>query len=137
MLKKLEVLNGELSLKFDPLNTKYTVNMNTNDNELKLELEATDDSEISIFNNKIDNNTEVVITVYNDTDIMSYYLEVYKIDNKNVANVNDYFSTLEVNSKKEIPNYVAPLIASICFLIILFFFSLLFKKRKNTKNIKL
>ena len=36
MLQDLKIINGNLSLKFDPLNTKYTVIMNNNDNELKI-----------------------------------------------------------------------------------------------------
>ena len=67
MLKKLTILNGELSLKFDPLNTRYTVNMTTQDKELQLELDSDENSEISIFNNNIEEDqNEVVITVYSD-----------------------------------------------------------------------
>lgn len=131
MLKELNVLNGQLSLPFDPLNTRYTVMMNSDDNKLELDVLASDDYKISIYNNDIINNfTEVVITVYNDTDIMSYYLEVYKEENTTVNNSYDYFKELEINNDNEMPYYTAPLIASICFLLILFLFIILFKKRK-------
>ena len=67
MLEKLTILNGELSVKFDPLNTRYTVNMTTQDKELQLELDSDENSEISIFNNNIEEDqNEVVITVYSD-----------------------------------------------------------------------
>lgn len=134
MLKNLKVLNGELSLKFDPLNTRYTVNMTTEDTKLELEYETDENDEISIFGNSLDGQDDlVVISVYNDDELMSYYLEINPLESKNVNLEQDYFASLEINSKKEVPKYVAPLIAGGCFLIILFFFAILFKKRKITK----
>ena len=134
MLKDLKILNGELSVKFDPLNTRYTVNMTNSDTKLELEYEIDEDDEISIFGNSLDGQDDlVVISVYNDDEIMSYYLEINFLESKNVNLEQDYFASLELNSKQEVPKYVAPLIAGVCFLIILFFFAILFKKRKCTK----
>lgn len=134
MLKKLTILNGELSIKFNSLNTRYTVNMTTNEEELKLEYEIDEKDNISIYNNHLENDkTEVVITVYNDEESMSYYLEVYKMQEELVEKEEDYFASLEVKTDTYNKEYVAPLIAGICFLIILFLFTVLFKKRKNAK----
>ena len=134
MLKDLKILNGELSVKFDPLNTRYTVNMTNSDTKLELEYKIDEDDEISIFGNSLDGQDDlVVISVYNDDELMSYYLEINFLESKNVNLEQDYFASLEVDSNKEIPGYVAPLIAGVCFLIILFFFAILFKKRKITK----
>ena len=134
MLKKLEILNGELSVKFETLNTRYTVKMTTNEEELKLEYEIDEKDNISIYNNHLENDkTEVVITVYNDEESMSYYLEVYKMQEELVEKEEDYFASLEVKTDTYNKEYVAPLIAGICFLIILFLFTVLFKKRKNAK----
>ena len=134
MLKDLKILNGELSVKFDPLNTRYTVNMTNSDTKLELEYEIDEDDEISIFGNSLDGQDDlVVISVYNDDELMSYYLEINPLESKNVNLEQDYFASLELNSKQEVPKYVAPLIAGVCFLIILFFFAILFKKRKCTK----
>lgn len=134
MLKDLKILNGELSVKFDPLNTRYTVNMTNSDTKLELEYEIDEDDEISIFGNSLDGQDDlVVISVYNDDELMSYYLEINFLESKNVNLEQDYFASLELNSKREVPKYVAPLIAGVCFLIILFFFAILFKKRKCTK----
>ncbi len=134
MLKDLKILNGELSVKFDPLNTRYTVNMTNSDTKLELEYEIDEDDEISIFGNSLDGQDDlVVISVYNDDELMSYYLEINFLESKNVNLEQDYFASLELNSKQEVPKYVAPLIAGVCFLIILFFFAILFKKRKYTK----
>ena len=134
MLKDLKILNWDLSVKFDPLNTRYTVNMTTEDTKLELEYEIDEEYEISIFGNLLDGNDDVVvISVYNDDTLMSYYLEINPLESENVNMEQDYFASLEVDSNKEIPGYVAPLIAGVCFLIILFFFAILFKKRKITK----
>ena len=134
MLKDLKILNGELSVKFDPLNTRYTVNMTNSDTKLELAYEIDEDDEISIFGNSLDGQDDlVVISVYNDDELMSYYLEINFLESKNVNLEQDYFASLELNSKQEVPKYVAPLIAGVCFLIILFFFAILFKKRKCTK----
>ena len=134
MLKDLKILNGELYVKFDPLNTRYTVNMTNSDTKLELEYEIDEDDEISIFGNSLDGQDDlVVISVYNDDELMSYYLEINFLESKNVNLEQDYFASLELNSKQEVPKYVAPLIAGVCFLIILFFFAILFKKRKCTK----
>lgn len=134
MLKDLKILNGELSVKFDPLNTRYTVNMTNSDTKLELEYEIDEDDEISIFGNSLDGQDDlVVISVYNDDELMSYYLEINFLESKNVNLEQDYFASLELNSKQEVPKYVAPVIADVCFLIILFFFAILFKKRKCTK----
>lgn len=134
MLKDLKILNGELSVKFDPLNTRYTVNMTNSDTKLELEYEIDEDDEISIFGNSLDGQDDlVVISVYNDDELMSYYLEINFLESKNVNLEQDYFASLELNSKQEVPKYVAPVIAGVCFLIILFFFAILFKKRKRTK----
>ena len=78
MLKRLTILNGELSVKFDPLNTRYTVHTDSSVEKLEIEYEIEENDQISIFNNQInDDQNEIVITVYNDEESMSYYLEVY------------------------------------------------------------
>ena len=78
MLKKLVILNGKLSTNFDSLNTRYTVDTDQEVEKLEIEYVIEESDQISIFNNQINNNqSEIVITVYNDEESMSYYLEVY------------------------------------------------------------
>lgn len=105
MLKDLKILNGEMTLKFDSLNTVYTINMLEDDSELKFEYEIDEDNHISIFDNKLDSDENiVVITVYNDEKMMSYYLKVYQkmttTMNKNVNNM----TSLGIEAKKEVPD---------------------------------
>ena len=131
MLKELKILNGELSLEFDSLNTIYTVNLSNDDNMLLLEYKIDENDYISIKgNNLIEGKNEVVITVYNDKNSTSYYLEVYKDSSKNV--VLNTSKEVGINvAKTEMPDYVVPSIAVVCFLTILFLFVLLFKKSKK------
>ena len=131
MLKELKNLNGELSLEFDSLNTIYTVNLSNDDNMLLLEYKIDENDNISIKgNNLIEGKNEVVITVYNDKNSTSYYLEVYKDSSTNV--VLNTSKEVGINvAKTEMPDYVVPSIAVVCFLTILFLFVLLFKKSKK------
>lgn len=131
MLKELKILNGELSLEFDSLNTIYTVNLSNDDNMLLLEYKIDENDYISIKgNNLIEGKNEVVITVYNDKNSTSYYLEVYKDSSTNV--VLNTSKEVGINvAKTEMPDYVVPSIAVVCFLTILFLFVLLFKKSKK------
>ena len=128
MLKRLTILNGELSVKFDPLNTRYTVHTDSSVEKLEIEYEIEENDQISIFNNQInDDQNEIVITVYNDEESMSYYSTQTTLKEDNIK----YLESLELNKDETVPAYVAPTIAGVCFLIILFFFIILFKKRKK------
>jgi len=130
MLEDLKILNGELSLKFDSLNTIYTINVAEDIESLELEYRLKDNTNISIIGN--DNFqlgiNEVVITVYNDEASVSYYLYVYK------ENTSTVFAPTSYSSKKEVEElweYAVPVISTTCFLIILFTFCLLFRKKRR------
>lgn len=131
MLKDLKILNGEMHLPFNSLNTIYTINVKEDVTSLKLDYQIEDNYNISVFGNDLANNpSEVVLTVYNDQDMMSYYLYVYKENAlEATTNIQDT-SSLEIGNK-DLPNFTIPVIASVCFIIILLFFTLLFKKKKN------
>ena len=132
MLKRLTILNGELSVKFDPLNTRYTVHTDSSVEKLEIEYEIEENDQISIFNNQInDDQNEIVITVYNDEESMSYYLEVYNTQTTLKEDNIKYLESLELNKDETMPEYIAPTIAGVCFLIILFIFIILFKKKKK------
>lgn len=131
MLKKLEVLNGELSLKFDPLNTIYTVNVNDDVMELQFDYETHDNDNVLIIGNNLQNSVnEVIVRVNSNEEIIDYHFTVYKND-KVVSNDMTYLESLEIKSNKnELPSYVGPLVGVICFLLIVIMFTLLFKKSK-------
>ncbi len=131
MLKDLQILNGEMPLPFNSLNTIYTITVKDTETSLNIDYKIDSSDNISIFgNNLTEELNEVVITVYNDTDMMSYYLYVYKEKSLETATDKTVFNSLEIN-KEALPSFVIPSIASACFVVILLFFTLLFKKKKN------
>ena len=132
MLKKLVILNGKLSTNFDSLNTIYTVDTDQEVEKLEIEYVIEESDQISIFNNQINNNqSEIVITVYNDEESMSYYLEVYPTKTILKEDNEKYLESLELNQNKAIPKYVTGLIIGTCFIMIFLLFIILFKKKKN------
>lgn len=131
MLEELKVLNGELSIDFNSLNSKYTVFLNENENKLDIEYKLKSDTNITIEGNyNLEDGSIVIISVTDGKETMDYYFNVYinKTEEVNKSIVNG--TLLEVDSKKEASEYVGPGIASLCFLLILFLFVFLFHKRK-------
>ena len=130
MLEELNILNGELSINFDSLNSKYTVFLNENENKLDIEYKLKGNTNITIENNNnLVNGSIVIISVTDGKETVNYYLNVYinKTEEVNKSIVNG--TLLEVNSKKEISEYAGPGIACLCFLLILFLFVFLFHKK--------
>ena len=132
MLKELTILNGEMPLKFVPSNTIYTINLTTNEDILKFDYKIRKEDNISIFNEKLkDGVNEVVLTIYNDKDMMSYYLYVNKDSSVFTSGKENKQIMLDIKKDDAVSEYVAPTIGVVVFLIILLFFTLLFKKRKK------
>ena len=63
---------------------------------------------------------------------MSYYLYVYKNNNDVISDTTNIIP-VEVGNN-QMPEYVLPSISAVCFLFILLFFTLLFKKNKKAKR---
>ena len=131
MLEELKILNGELSINFDPLNSKNTVFLNENENKLDIEYKLKSDTNVTIEGNyNLADGSIVIISVTDGKKTIDYYFNVYisKTEEVNKSIVNG--TLLEVDSKKEISEYAGPGIACSCFLLILFLFAFLFHKRK-------
>ena len=136
MLNSLEVLNGELMPNFDSYNMNYSVIIDEDVNTLELNAYSnlTDVFIIIEGNSNLSEGENLVtIKVQNKLEEMIYTLYVYKSLKKDesVAYFDDEMKALEIESPAKLPNYVAPLIGIICFIIIIFIFVLLFNKRKN------
>lgn len=136
MFENLKILNGEISLEFDPLNSKYTVFIDNDVTELELTYDLQEGANVTINGNyNLENNSDVIINVSKDAQNVSYFFKIYKKDvEKANASVNDMIN-LEVHSTSDFFEYAGPVIASTCFLLILFLFVFLFHKRKN-KTVK-
>lgn len=134
MLEKFEVLNGTMAVKFDKLNTQYSVILNEGESQMDFSYNIAPTDQISIYTLKINaNQSNVVISVYNDLEIMSYYFDVYMPSVKASNNILTYES-LEIKSTDNLPIYIAPLISSVCFTLILLIFTKLFARSKKLKN---
>ena len=130
MLNELKILNGVMSPKFDKYNNVYSVSIEENVTELMLEYKANPEYYVRVIgnNNLVPGDNVVFIEVTTDEYVNSYQLLVYKEYTESVFNVKELVSELEV--KKEVPEYVAPLIISIGFIIIAVFYLILFKKKR-------
>ncbi len=133
MLNDLKILNGNMPLKFDPLNNIYTIDLDQNETELKLEYKVSEGATVKIENNHDLQNglNEVNLIVTKDDKETIYNLYVYKDDTTKVNKSLEEMLNVKLEPKEELPNYVAPLIGVICFLLIITFYLLLFRKSKK------
>lgn len=131
MLQSLEILNGEMTPKFDKYNNIYSVKVDENITMLELNYTVDENCIVNIVGNSnfaIGEN-QVFIEVTNEKGRTTYTILVNK-EEVQVASVMDVMDYQRVEIKKELPEYIAPLISIVCFLIILCTFSLLFHKKK-------
>lgn len=132
MLEELLVLNGEMSVKFDTMNTKYTVLLEPNETKLNLQYKLKEDTNIVIEGNyDLENGSIVKLIVSDKKKSTDYYINVYIKDTQEVNKTFNDFVNLEIDTEKTIPEYIAPGIACTCFLLILFLFVYLFHKRET------
>ena len=96
MLYDLKILNGDMSLDFDPLNNIYTIVLNTEDDYLDFTYEIGENDKIDVYGNHLQPGlNEVVLTVYNEQNQTSYYLYVLKKE----SNFSDIKLKLVLSSK--------------------------------------
>lgn len=131
MLEELNILNGKMSLSFDPLNSKYTVFLNENEDRLDIEYKLKAGALIVIDGNyNLKDGSNVIISVSDNKKTENYQLNVYINKSIEAGNVSPNSVDLEINDNKAISEYAGPGIASICFILILFLFVILFHKKK-------
>ena len=134
MIYDLKILNGDMSLDFDPLNDIYTIVLNTEDDYLDFTYVIGENDKIDVYGNNLQPGlNEVVLTVYNEQNQTSYYLYVLKKENNLVMQEINNETTLDIKNNKD-NSYIVGSIASFCFIFILLFFTLLFKKTKKIKK---
>lgn len=130
MLQSLEILNGEMTPKFDMYNNTYSINVKNDVDFLMINYTADEGYEVEFLNNSnfIEGENIVYIELIKEEDHNIYTLLVNKEKSETVSTIDINYEPVEV--VKELPDFVAPLIAVSCFLVILFTFSLLFSKKK-------
>lgn len=132
MLKDLIVLNGDMPLKFNEYTYEYTINVAEDVEELKLEYKLEDECFAKLSNNKLTYGENILsLDVYNIDNKITYTLYVYR-ENVNEANkIHDYMASIEINNKEEVNINNIQLLSIGIFIVLLFFFCLIFRKKKN------
>lgn len=134
MLLDLEILNGVMSLKFDKYVNTYTVEVDNNVEKLQFNYKVEDNSQVDVINNENINDglNYVYIIVTNEQEQNTYTLEVYKEVTKKVISTSNLETKLE--AEQHINKNTPYIIGSICFVIILIFFLIIFHPRKCFKK---
>ncbi len=134
MLLDLEILNGVMSLKFDKYVNTYTVEVDNNIEKLQFNYKVEDNSQVDVINNENINDglNYVYIIVTNEQEQNTYTLEVYKEVTKEVISTSNLETKLE--AEQQVNKNTPYIIGSICFVIILIFFLIIFHPRKCFKK---
>ena len=131
MLKDLKVLNGNLELKFNEYTYEYTVTVDNNIDSLELEYKLEDNCFINISNNILNDIENIVyIEVYNEENIDTYTLYVYKEKSDYTTGIDNYKKSLEIVNAREIEIYKLQLLGVGIFLSIIIVFSIIFHHRR-------
>lgn len=134
MLLDLEILNGVMSLKFDKYVNTYTVEVDNNVEKLQFNYKVEDNSQVDVINNENINDglNYVYIIVTNEQEQNTYTLEVYKEVTKEVISTSNFETKLEV--EQQVNKNTPYIIGTICFVVILFIFLIIFHPRKCFKK---
>ena len=135
MLLNLEVLNGVMTIDFDPLIDTYTVDVASDVDSLVLNYELSTDSNIKIINNEdlVEGENIIYLEVSSQKDMNTYTLLVNKESTQSVFNYENMTDSLDVYHEKQ-PNSV--LIGGGTFLIIILCFIIIFRPRHKHKKVK-
>ncbi len=135
MLLNLEVLNGVMTIDFDPLIDTYTVDVASDVDSLVLNYELSTDSNLKIINNEdlVEGENIIYLEVSSQKDMNTYTLLVNKESTQSVFNYENMADSLDVYHEKQ-PNSV--LIGGGTFLIIILCFIIIFRPRLKHKKVK-
>ena len=134
VLLDLEILNGVMSLKFDKYVNTYTVEVDNSVEKLQFNYKVEDECQVDVINNENINDglNYVYIIVTNEQEQNTYTLEVYKEVTKDVISTSNFETKLEV--EQHINKNTPYIIGTICFVIILIIFLIIFHPRKCFKK---
>ena len=134
VLLDLEILNGVMSLKFDKYVNTYTVEVDNSVEKLQFNYNVEDEFQVDVINNENINEglNYVYIIVTNKNEQNTYTLEVYKEVTKKVISTSNLETKLEV--EQQVNKNTPHIIGTICFVVILIFFLIIFHPRKCFKK---
>ena len=130
LINELKINNAEISPRFDKYNNYYSVTIDNNIESLEFEIDYNKDYfDIEIANNEnLLKNKLVYVTIF-DRETLEQNSYIFKIsinkDDLIVSNVINEKENTDSNSKNDNYNY-APVIGTICFVIIIIVFKIMF-----------
>ena len=133
VLSELNILNGEISPKFEPLNNSYTIILDKDVYNVEFDYKKDDDIEIEIVNNfDLENNSSVEIVLRYEKNVVKYHFQILKEVEENInltfLETNDI---VENNFMFEYKNYIIP---STCIILIVMVNRILFHKKKQSRK---
>lgn len=130
VLLDLKILNGDMPLKFDKYVNSYTVLVESNVEFLEIEYKIRDTDEIKIINNENLNYglNYIFLEITSDNEKNVYTLEVYR---EKVESVMKYQEVTLGSGDKVMDENTPYIISFVCFLVILFFFIIIFVRKKS------
>lgn len=131
MIEELNILNGDLELKFNEYTYEYTVKVSSDITSLEFTYKLKDDANINIRNNYLDNNSVVYVDVYNIDERVTYTFNVYKENTISSSGIDNYKKSLEVVDIDPNYNYKVEGLCVGVFLVIVIMFSIIFKRKKK------
>lgn len=130
MLYNLEVVNGEMTPAFSSDVFIYDVKVSDEVLSLMLNYDAPLDSDVTIYGNSYltSGNNHVLVEVY-DGKVTTYTLNVYK--EMETQDVFKEYTKSQTIKEEILSDVTKPLIGSICFLLIVALYCIIFRKRKT------
>ncbi|MFI3260873.1 MAG: hypothetical protein R3Y13_04085 [bacterium] len=137
MLKKLEIINGEMTLEFDSLVNTYTVNVENDVTKLLINYECENPNcRVEILQNDflLEGRNEVEINVYGENEFSSYILVVTREKTSSAFHEENIENLVNIEGNTvEFENYAVEYLIVVCVVLIIIFYRILFPKKK-TKN---
>lgn len=129
-LEELTILNGELSLPFEPLNNEYTVSLAKEEYHIELEYRVSDGINVSVIDNyDLQNDSVVTLLLANDNNKIEYHLHVLKEEEEQtLSTFKEEINEIDYNFMFKYKMYIIP---TVCLCCIFITYKILFKKHKN------
>ena len=133
MINDLQILNGNLELKFNPYTYEYTVKVDSNIESLEFSYNLEPDCYINIRNNTLDNKENMVyVDIYNIDNTITYTFLVTKEEENSVSGIDDYKKSLEIVNNESINILYVQCLGIGLVLTIIILFSIIFRRKKHS-----
>lgn len=133
VIDNVDIKNGVISPKYDRYNNYYSVTIDNNIKELDFDILYDEEKyDVEILNNlNLVENKLVYVTIINNEskERNTYIFKMYIEDTETeVANFDNDMATLNVESEDEENRMLAPIVGTICFMLIILVYYIIFLK---------